>query len=62
MGGLVDRLLRLAVPLVDRVFRIALVRQVAIVFHRFGMTGGPVLSAGLATRGSVTGRPSARAA
>lgn len=50
MGGLVDRLLRLAVPLVDRVFRIALVRQVAIVFHRFGMTGGPVLSAGLATR------------
>lgn len=50
MGGLVDRLLRLAVPLVDRVFRIALVRQVAIVFHRFGMIGGPVLSAGLATR------------
>jgi len=50
MAELVDRLLRHAVPLVDRVFGITLVRQVAIVFHRFGMIGGPVLSAGLATR------------
>jgi membrane protein len=50
MAGLIDRLLRHAVPLVDGVFRIAIVRQVAIVFDRFGRVGGPVLSAGLATR------------
>jgi membrane protein len=50
MAGPVDRVIRVVVPLVDRAFSFTLVREIAIVFHRFGMVGGAVLSSGLATR------------